>query len=716
MYHNIQKLKENPDTANIGKKWSDEEISELLKQIKDNVDLNTIAVLHKRTVGSITSKLLQIAYKYVMVNNQDLNKVSKLVNISISDINTFISKSEKNQSKVKKEKDVYYVVCKGVIPGIYTTWTECELQVNAYPENHFKKFDSKEEAEKYYLDFMNNSESNTEVNTVINTQNHNLNIFNTLNISKIDIETPEKKEIKLNFEQASALKSFKSGKNIFLTGPAGTGKSVTLSKIKDHCESTGLQFGITGTTGTAAFLIGGKTLHSFLGIGLAKESAKEIFEYVRYKLSHIAKKLRELQVLIVDEISMLDIELFDKISEYLCYMRKNTRPFGGLQIVLTGDFCQLKPVSGDYCFTSSLWTVLKLKTVYLHKLIRQDGDLVFQSMLTKLRYGKCSQKTYETLLSLSDKDFGEIKPTILYPLNVDVDKINKLESEKLIKSNAKRMKYEIEYPKLSKNKDKTIRWIKSLDLPETSEFSVGDQVVVTANIDQDSGIINGTRGIIVDVKTRSVMIKRINGSIFDIKYHKSICAEDKDIYVCYLPVKLAYALSIHRSQGMTIDALEIDIGSKIFAPGQAYTAISRAMSLNSIKIKNISKKSFIVDPSVIEFYKTIETNLKITHEKYITKKLNIIIYNIANHINLDNSLDFLWYFIPEKEEELLEFFNGYKVDKIDLEFSDYSKLKLDDNAYPNNLIKSVFKIKEYMIDIIDTVNDKLLEFKIIEDN
>jgi ATP-dependent DNA helicase PIF1 len=716
MYHNIQKLKENPDTANIGKKWSDEEISELLKQIKDNVDLNTIAIHHKRTVGSITSKLLQIAYKYVMVNNQDLNKVSKLVNISVSDINTFISKSEKNQSKVKKEKDVYYVVCKGVIPGIYTTWSECELQVNAYTGNHFKKFDSKKEAEKYYLDFINNSESNTEINTVIDTQNQNVNIFDTLNISKVDIEIPEKKEIKLNFEQASALKSFKSGKNIFLTGPAGTGKSVTLSKIKDHCESTGLKFGITATTGTSAFLIGGKTIHSFLGVGLAKESAEQIFEYVRYKLSHIAKKLRELQVLIIDEISMLDIELFDKISEYLCYMRKNKNPFGGLQIVLTGDFCQLEPVSGDYCFSSPIWSKLNLKTIYLHKLIRQDGDLVFQSMLKKLRYGKCSQKTYDILSALSTKDFGDIKPTILYPRNYDVDKINKLESEKLIASNAKRMKYELEYPKLSKNKEKTIRWIKSLDLPEVIEFSVGDQVVITANIDQDIGIVNGTRGVIVDVKSRCVIIKKINGNIIEIKYHKSICVEDKDVYVCYIPLKLAYALSIHRSQGMTLDAIEIDIGSKIFAAGQAYTALSRAQSLNSVKIKSISKKSFIVNPSVIEFYKKIENDAKISHEKYINKQLNIIIYNIANHINLDNSLDFLWEFIPEKEEELLAFFNGYKVDKIDLEFNDYSKLKLDDNTYPNNLIKSVFKIKEYMIDIIDTVNDKLLEFKIIEDN
>jgi len=729
MYQNIQKLKENPDTANIGKKWSDEEVSDLIKERKNDFTIEEIASFHKRTSGSIMSKLLQIACKYIINDNQDINEISSLLKISIEDISDFINKQEKNITKTKKEKVNYYVVCKGVIPGIYISWDECLAQVNKFEENHFKKFDNKEDAVEYYDNYSKNSNKSlsetiedvvsNKVKNVIKEQLNDLSIFDMLDIAKSNInkEIPEKKEIKLNFEQASALKSFKSGKNIFLTGPAGTGKSVTLSKIKDHCESSRLNFGMTATTGTASFLIGGKTIHSFLGIGLAKESAKQIFEYVRYKLSHTAKKLRELQVLIIDEISMLDVELFDKISEYLCYMRKNTKPFGGLQIVLTGDFCQLEPVSGNYCFTSTIWNDLNLKTIYLHKLIRQDGDLEFQNILTKLRYGKCSLRTYNILASLSDTDFGEIKPTILYPRNFDVDKINKLESEKLITSNAKRMTYELEYPKLSKNKEKTIRWIKSLDLPESIQLCIGDQVVVIANIDQDSGIVNGTRGVIIDVKSRSVIIKKINGTTFDIKYHKSVCAEDKDIYVSYLPLKLAYALSIHRSQGMTLDAVEIDIGSKIFAAGQAYTALSRAQSLESIKIKNISKNSFIVNQEVIEFYKKIEENLKITHEKYINKKLNIIIYNIANHINLDNSLDFIWEFIPEEEKDILEFFDGYKISKIDLEFQDYSKIIISDSTvYPNNLIYNIFNIKKYMLDQIDSVNETLIKYKIIEDN
>jgi ATP-dependent DNA helicase PIF1 len=725
MYQNIQKLKENPNTANIGKRWSEEETLELLNERKNNFTFEEIASLHKRTPGSIMSKLLHIAYKYITVDNQDINKISSILKISVEDIHEYINKQEKNITKTKKLKETYYVVCKGVVPGIYTSWDECLAQVNKFEENHFKKFDNKEEADEYYKNYNNNNNKSlsetiedvvsNKVKNVIKEQINDLSIFDMLDIAKSNINI-EKKEIKLNFEQENALKSFKSGKNIFLTGPAGTGKSVTLSKIKEHCESNSSLFGITASTGTAAFLIGGKTIHSFLGIGLAKESAQQIFEYVRYKLSHTAKKLRELQVLIIDEISMLDADLLDKISDYLCLMRKNTKPFGGLQIVLTGDFCQLEPVSGDYCFKSKVWSELKLKIVYLHKLIRQDGDLKFQNILSKLRYGKCSQKSFNILSSLSNTEFGEIKPTILYPRNFDVDKINKLESEKLIASGAKKVIYDLEYPKQSKNKEKTLRWLKSLDLPDSIQLCVGDQVVVTANIDQDAGIVNGTRGIITDVKSRSVFIKRKNGIETEIKFHKSVSAEDKDIYVSYIPLKHAYALSIHRSQGMTLDAVEVDIGSKIFAAGQAYTALSRAQSLDSIKVKNISKNSFIVNESVIEFYKKIEEDVKIKNEKYITKKLNIIIHNIANHINLDNSIDFLWEFIPDDEQELLTFFDGYNLCKIDLEFNDYSKIEINNDLFPNNLIKHVYKIKDYMINKIDTVNDKLIEFKIIEEN
>jgi len=654
MYQNIQKLRENPITSNAGKKWSEDEINELLINIKTR-SFDEVAIIHKRTVSSINGKLHSLAVSFITQKNMSVDDASKKFNISVISIQSYMEKYPDKKTKIKLE-------------------TESETNKNKLTGSEI-------------LELIPQPTS----------------VSNLLDIPVKE----EVKEIILNFEQESALNSFKTGKNIFLTGPAGTGKSVTLNKIKEYCIHSSKNFGITATTGSAAFILGGKTVHSFLGIGLAKESAEEIFKFVRYKLPHVATRLRECEVLIIDEISMLDADLFDKISDYLKYIRKNNKPFGGLQLVLTGDFCQLEPVSGDYCFKANEWNQLKLKTVYLHKLIRQDGDLVFQNILSKVRFGKCTTKAYEILSGLKDKEFGEIKPTILYPRNFDVDKINKLESEKLIASGAKKEEYKLEYPK-SKNKERTQRWVKSLDIPEIVSFCVGDQVVVTANINQEDGIVNGTRGIVVDVKSRKVNIKRINGELVWINYHTSTSAEDSNLSVAYIPLKLAYALSIHKSQGMTLDAIEIDIGSKIFAAGQAYTALSRAQSLDSVKVKSISTSSFIINPDVLAFYKEVEEQVKITNNKFIIKQLNKLIHNILTHTNLDNSLDFIWDFIPEEDKKLLEFFDGYSHDKIDIELE---KILESDDTNIKLLKDKIYEIKKYMNDI-ETVRMKLKEFNL----
>lgn len=525
MYSNIKALKEKPETANTGSRWSEDEIKTLLNEIEKNLTIKEIALIHKRTSGSIISKLLNIAEQLINTDKLDIEVVSKKVKLSVEEINQHLLKMENKPKSIKP--------------------------IKLKEDEQIKE---------------------------------------------------EKQEIILNFEQQAALTSFKGKNNIFLTGPAGTGKSVTLKKIIEYCNLEGKIYGVTATTGSASFLIGGRTIHSYLGLGLAKDPAINIYEYNRRNRPHTVKKLRNLDVLIIDEISMLDNELFDKISEYLALVRYNKKPFGGIQLVLTGDFCQLEPVTGDYCFKSDIWNKLNLDTIYLKKMIRQDGDIVFQKMLMKLRYGLCSDKTFERLSELKDTNFTNISPTILYSKNCDVDKINNKEYRKLIDSGAEEKIYEIQLPILKKHKDKAMTWFNTLDIPESIKLCVGCQVVVLANLDQDHGIVNGTRGCVVELKNKSVMIKRVNGSHFEIPYHKNISVDDKEVFICYLPLKLAYALTIHKSQGMTLDAVELDIGNNIFAAGQAYTALSRAQSLESICIKSISKKSFITKDSVLEFY------------------------------------------------------------------------------------------------------------------
>jgi len=686
MYQNMQKLKENPDTENIGKKWTEEENLELLKEVEDGIILEDIALNHKRTLGSIKGKLFSIADHYINTKKMDINEVSKIVNIPVMNINDYLLKK-----LPKKDSNKFYIVIKGRVPGIYDTWEDCSKQVFKYTGSHYKSYKTREEAEE---------------------------AFNSLSENVEEEIKEEVKALKLNTQQQSALDSFKTKKSIFLTGPAGTGKSVTLKEIIKFCEQENKKFGVTATTGTAAFLISGKTLHSYLGIGLGKDSPKEIFEFVRYKLKHVADKLRDLDVLIIDEISMLDKELFDKISKYLSLLRKDSRPFGGLQLVLTGDFCQLEPINGEYCFLSDIWKQLKAETIYLHKLIRQDGDTKFQKMLSKFRYGICSEKNYQTLLSLKDTEFGDVKPTKLYPRNMDVDRINKEEYDKLIKSGAEMIKYETKIPAFSKkNKERSEKWIKSLELPDFVELCVGAQVVVLANIDQDASIVNGTRGVITSLNKNKVTIKRVNGSKIDIQYYKTTNIEDETLVVQYIPLKLAYALSIHRSQGMTLDAIEIDIGQKIFAAGQAYTALSRAQSLKSVKVVAVSKNSFIVNKNVKDFYQKIEEELEEKTNKFVKETLNMVIYNLANHIDKDNTLNFIWEFIPENNTEMEDFFDEYPYSKLKLDYMDYEikeepkEIKTDKDRI-NKLINMVYKTRDMMLYDIDTVKEKIDEYEL----
>lgn len=537
-----------------GSRWSDDEIKQLLEEVSQGISVSDITKIHNRSYGGVNLKLLGIANFLVEIMNKDIVEACKIVG---QPIHAYVDyKSKNKQATPKNDK-------RTILHKIFDPKPEDLLSVKK-PRKVSPKLDLERPIE---------------------------NKLEEENIS-----------IVLNHEQELAVDAFMSGENIFITGPAGTGKSVTLRKIISSLTQNDRKFGVTSTTGNSAILIGGKTLHSYLGIGLAKDSADDIFRFVRYKLSHVAKKLREIDTLIIDEISMLDDALFDKISKYLCLMRKCDKPFGGIQLVLTGDFCQLEPVVGEYCFKATEWSRLDLKVIKLQQQIRQDGDIEFQEMLSKLRYGRCDDAILTRLKSLKDTDFNGVIPTILYSKNVDVDTINRVEYLKVLSTGVETNKYSYINHGTSSDKPKIVNWANSLNIPEFVELCVNAQVLVTANIDQKSGIVNGTRGVVVQLKPKSVVIKLVDGSHYEVAYYKNTLVEDPDIALSFIPLKLAYALTIHKSQGMTLDSIEIDIGHNIFASGQAYTAISRAKNLKSVKINNVLKSSFITDPEVLRFY------------------------------------------------------------------------------------------------------------------
>lgn len=388
------------------------------------------------------------------------------------------------------------------------------------------------------------------------------------------------------------------GKNVFITGEGGTGKSKLIKHIVKYQKKHKIKHGVTASTGAAATLIDGTTIHSFLNIGLATKSVSEL----SYKINATTKsKIRNIKLLIIDEISMIDNKLFSKISKLLSIVRNDKTPFGGIQVVLVGDFTQLPPVKNDYCFKSKTWKKLKLVCISLDKQMRQSSDPEFQKMLSYLRFNKMTTEIYNKL----EKQIGftldsEIKPTVLYSKNKNVDEINnKKYQETVQKNNFDVYKFSIKYDESNKKIKKLIE--KRFKNEPYINLCKNLQVMVTFNIDIDNNIVNGTRGVITHITDSEIYIKTINKPFYKIPYI-DLKNDDGEILYSFIPLKLAYALTIHKIQGSTLDYVKMNIGSDVFTYGQAYTALSRAKELKNINIISLNKNAFICNPDVKSFY------------------------------------------------------------------------------------------------------------------
>lgn len=404
----------------------------------------------------------------------------------------------------------------------------------------------------------------------------------------------------MNEDQQKAFDLAVSGKTIAILSAAGTGKTYTLMEIMKWANSEGKVMALTSSTGTSALTLGNgmaKTIHSYLHIFLAKKSPLDMATYTKKQSPKTVEKLKNLDILAIDELSMISDELFDKISEYLSILRKDKKPFGGLQLVLTGDFFQLPPVQGDYCFKSKTWKELNPAVVEFTKQIRQDGDKEFQEILTQARWGRLTDKSFKRLCTLPEPNFGEVKPTILYSKNLNVDTINDKEYQKLLNSGAEERVY---YTVFSNNAY-TRKWAEALKIPEKVPVCVGAQVMLTVNLSVEEGFANGSRGVITELREEGPVVLFKNGDQILIEPWMYI-DEDEEIWASCIPLKLAYALTIHKSQSMTLDSLITDLGPSIFEYGQAYVALSRVRDIKSVKIINILKSSFQANEDVIKFY------------------------------------------------------------------------------------------------------------------
>jgi ATP-dependent DNA helicase PIF1 len=413
-------------------------------------------------------------------------------------------------------------------------------------------------------------------------------------------------------KQETALKLLKSGHNVFITGSAGTGKTYLLNQFITYLKDRKVIPSIVASTGIAASHLKGQTVHAFFSLGLRSEVDNAFLESLSHK-KYLVERFEELDVLIIDEVSMIAPELFTSMDRILRTFKEGDKAFGGVQVVISGDFFQLPPVSKEpkdkrFAWQSPAWKDLELNTCYLHEKYRQDDDTLI-SILDEIRSGTVSDATHQVFSERYNKKLDiDFTPTKLYTHNIDIDRINTQELEKL-ESEVREFEYE------SKGSKSNVEKIfKSALVTETLVLKK-DAVVFFIKNNPEKGYLNGTTGIVTGFDGKSGL------PIVNIASGKSITVEkdewsldDKNgkqsCVVTQVPLRLAWAMTIHKSQGMTLDAAEIDL-SKAFEVGQGYVALSRLKNIEGLSLLGINDIALRVDPLILK----IDDRIKQASEK-----------------------------------------------------------------------------------------------------
>ncbi|PIR40327.1 MAG: hypothetical protein COV33_00305, partial [Candidatus Zambryskibacteria bacterium CG10_big_fil_rev_8_21_14_0_10_34_34] len=346
--------------------------------------------------------------------------------------------------------------------------------------------------------------------------------------------------------------------------------------------------------------MGGITIHSWSGIGIKDHLSKSEIQEIAEK-KHVVKKIAKTSVLIIDEISMLHHFRLDLIDKVIRAIKNSTDPFGGMQVIFCGDFFQLPPVSkfGEpeslFVYHSETWKNLELKVCYLSEQHRQN-DSEFLEVLNAIRENRVSEKTKNILQTrFSPKsDFG-LKPTKLYSHNKNVDTENKLELSKLP---GKIYEYQMQ-TRGNRNLVETLK--KSCLAPETLELKEGAKVMFIKN-NFEGGYVNGTLGVVIKCGYENITVKTISGEVIDVKRESWPIEEDGKIKaeIVQYPLRLAWAITVHKSQGMSLDIAEIDL-SKSFERGMGYVALSRVRSLEGLFLKGLNETALRINEEVLEF-------------------------------------------------------------------------------------------------------------------
>ena len=404
--------------------------------------------------------------------------------------------------------------------------------------------------------------------------------------------------------QSDALSILKTGANVFLTGEPGSGKTHTVNAYIAWLRAHGIEPSITASTGIAATHVGGMTLHAWSGIGIADRMTPELLDAVANK-EHVAKRLQKAKVLIIDEVSMLSANVLSMVDDVVREIRHEPeRAFGGLQVVLVGDFFQLPPVSRAkvaFAFESPVWEKLNPLVCYLTEQHRQD-DRQFLSVLAAIRAGEWDH-THVSLITAREAEYDSVEEGVpqLFTHNADVDRIN---SEQLGKLPGSTKTFAMSASGSTALAEALKRGCLS---PETLTLKEGAVVMATKN-NPAAGYANGTLGIVTGFErgTGYPIIETRDGREITIPPADWAVEEAGKVKakLTQVPLKLAWAITIHKSQGQSLDAAAMDL-SRSFEYGQGYVALSRVRSLSGVHLLGWSENALMVHPQVLSLDKEL---------------------------------------------------------------------------------------------------------------
>ena len=385
---------------------------------------------------------------------------------------------------------------------------------------------------------------------------------------------------------------------MFLTGEPGAGKTYVINQYIAYLEACGVHVAVTASTGIAATHIGGMTIHAWSGVGARDQLSAYDVEAITTK-EKIMRRVKKAQVLVIDEISMLDGKLVDMVNIICKTVRQSTEAFGGIQVIFVGDFFQLPPVTrqGDmmrYAFESRGWDDARPLICYLTDQYRQEDEMLL-GLLQSIRKNDTEEEHFTLLQEQTEIGYEGIEPTKLFTHNADVDNVN---AGKLKSLPGKSRSFKMSG---KGNKQMQAGLAKNCLSPEVLELKEEAMVMCTKN-NFEMGYVNGTLGRIVefDIEDGLPVIETTEGKRIKMEETNWSLAEDNKVLaeVTQIPLRLAWAITVHKSQGMSLDAAEIDL-SKAFVYGQGYVALSRVRTLAGLKMLGMSPTALRVDPKIV---------------------------------------------------------------------------------------------------------------------